>query len=58
MYRRACAASARGGNIVRVSGAAALRNALANAKPGDMIVLADGTYSGDFTLTKSGTAVP
>jgi chitodextrinase len=46
-----------GGRAVPVASAAALRAALAAALPGDVIQLADGTYSGRFTLTdKHGTA--
>ncbi len=33
-----------------------LSEELASAEPGDVIVLADGTYSGEFTIAKSGTA--
>jgi hypothetical protein len=44
------------GNIVSVSTAAALQTALSNAKPGDVITLAAGTYSGNFTATANGTA--
>lgn len=45
-----------GGNPVAVSNAEQLKAALANAKPGDTITMADGTYSGQFNSTKSGTA--
>jgi hypothetical protein len=41
---------------VSVSGASQLRSALSNANAGDTIVVQDGTYTGDFTLTKSGSA--
>ncbi|OQP60616.1 coagulation factor 5/8 type domain-containing protein [Niastella vici] len=41
---------------VYVSTASQLTSALANALPGDSIVLADGTYSGHFTMAVSGTA--
>jgi hypothetical protein len=41
---------------ISVSTASELTSALANAKPGDHIVLAPGTYDGDFTDTHSGTA--
>ncbi|EYF06844.1 hypothetical protein [Chondromyces apiculatus] len=44
------------GNTVQVSTASQLSVALANAAPGDRIVLASGTYSGHFGSTKSGTA--
>jgi hypothetical protein len=39
-----------------VSSAASLQAAMMGAKPGDVIVLAPGTYSGDFQSTASGTA--
>lgn len=45
-----------GSNIVNVSTSAQLTAALAAAQPGQTIELADGTYSGDFTATASGTA--
>jgi hypothetical protein len=38
-----------------VRGAAALRSALAGAKPGDVIVLAPGIYRGAFSIQASGT---
>ncbi|MDB5243849.1 MAG: hypothetical protein JWP57_4475, partial [Spirosoma sp.] len=41
---------------VRVSTAGELTRALENAKPGDVISLADGTYTGEFTAKTSGTA--
>ena len=44
------------GNVVSVSNAGQLTAALSNAKPGDTITLADGTYSGQFVSGKSGTA--
>lgn len=44
------------GNVVRVNSAPQLTSALSAAKPGDVIILADGTYSGRFNSTKSGTA--
>jgi hypothetical protein len=50
------AAPASGGRIVNVSTAAQLTSALANAAPGDTITLADGTYSGQFNSTRSGTS--
>lgn len=40
---------------VAVSDADQLRTALADARPGDVIALADGTYAGPFTLEASGT---
>lgn len=42
-------------NVVNVSTTAALKSALSSAKPGDTIKLADGTYKGPFTLSRSGT---
>jgi hypothetical protein len=39
-----------------VSSAGALRSALSTARPGSTIVVKGGNYSGDFTLSKSGTA--
>ncbi len=45
-----------GGTTVAVGTAAQLTSALAAAKAGDVITLADGTYSGKFSSTKSGTA--
>jgi hypothetical protein len=45
-----------GGRIVNVSTATQLTAALANAAPGDVITMANGTYSGKFTSTRSGTA--
>ncbi|HEY0139088.1 MAG TPA: hypothetical protein VGB85_33605, partial [Nannocystis sp.] len=41
---------------VMVSDAAGLSAALAAAAPGDVISLADGTYSGQFSISASGTA--
>jgi nitrous oxidase accessory protein NosD len=41
---------------VNVSTAAQLKTALTNARPGDTIKLADGTYSGNFKTTVSGTS--
>ncbi|MER7621364.1 right-handed parallel beta-helix repeat-containing protein [Streptomyces sp. NPDC126503] len=41
---------------VEVSTTAQLRTALANARPGDTIRLADGTYTGNFKATTPGTA--
>jgi hypothetical protein len=40
---------------VDVANASQLTTALSNARPGDDIVLANGTYSGNFTLSTSGT---
>jgi hypothetical protein len=42
--------------VVKVASATGLTAALTNAQPGDLILLADGTYSGHFTLTRPGTA--
>ena len=39
-----------------VSSASALKQALASARPGETIALAPGTYAGNFTATRSGTA--
>ncbi|MBY0276291.1 hypothetical protein K2Z84_13170 [Candidatus Binatia bacterium] len=41
--------------IVPVANAAALAAALADARPGDVITLADGVYAGPFVLSASGT---
>lgn len=41
---------------VKVSNAATLEQALAQARPGDSISLANGTYAGNFTAEISGTA--
>lgn len=38
-----------------VRNATELTNALASAQPGDLIVLENGTYSGDFVLSANGT---
>lgn len=45
-----------GKRVVEVGAAAALHTALAAAQPGDLIVLADGVYSGEFVAARSGTA--
>jgi len=50
------AAGCRGEGDHTVADAAALKRALATACPGDHIVLASGTYAGNFTLNASGTA--
>ncbi|MBA2246049.1 MAG: Ig-like domain-containing protein [Gemmatimonadetes bacterium] len=42
--------------LVQVSGATQLADALKNAQPGDLIWLSDGTYSGEFSTDRSGTA--
>ncbi len=44
------------GRTVRVASAAELRQALADAQPGDRIQLADGEYEGSFEATSNGTA--
>lgn len=44
------------GRAVSVSTAAQLTTALANAQPGDVITMADGTYSGRFNSVASGTS--
>ncbi|MGW0576639.1 right-handed parallel beta-helix repeat-containing protein [Streptomyces sp. NPDC002920] len=41
---------------IKVSDAATLEQALAQAQPGDSISLANGTYAGNFTAEASGTA--
>ncbi|WP_435970687.1 right-handed parallel beta-helix repeat-containing protein [Streptomyces sp. Qhu_M48] len=41
---------------IEVSTAAQLKTALTNARPGDTIHLADGTYTGNFKATTPGTA--
>ncbi|MGP8302554.1 right-handed parallel beta-helix repeat-containing protein [Streptomyces inhibens] len=42
--------------VIEVSTAAQLKDALAAAKPGDSIQLADGTYNGNFKTTAAGTS--
>ncbi|MEU9123791.1 hypothetical protein AB0C96_28680 [Streptomyces sp. NPDC048506] len=42
--------------VVDLSTAAQLKDALAAARPGDRIQLADGTYHGNFTTAAAGTA--
>jgi hypothetical protein len=42
--------------LVQVSSASQLASALSNAQPGDQIRIARGTYSGAFSLARSGTA--
>lgn len=44
------------GAVVSVSTAPELSTALGAARPGETIVLRDGTYQGNFTLRSSGTA--
>lgn len=41
--------------LINVSNSSELTAALSEASPGDDIVLADGTYSGNFTLSANGT---
>ncbi len=50
-----CSAYAKSG-VTDVSTAAQLKSALAAAKPGQLIQLADGTYKGNFVAAKSGTS--
>ena len=45
-----------GGTTIAVATASQLTDALAAAAPGQTIVIADGTYTGNFTLRRSGTA--
>jgi hypothetical protein len=45
-----------GQTVVNVSSASALTSALSAAGPGTTIVMADGTYSGSFNCSKSGSA--
>lgn len=45
-----------GGSVVNVANAGQLTTALANAQAGQTIQLADGTYSGRFVTTRSGTS--
>jgi Chondroitinase B len=42
-------------NVVNVTDAASLNSALGNARPGDVVTLASGTYAGNFTIQASGT---
>lgn len=42
--------------VVSVTNASQLASAIADARGGDLITLADGTYSGRFTLSASGSA--
>ena len=44
------------GSGTRVSSVGDLRSALANARPGETIILAPGVYQGDFQATVSGTS--
>lgn len=39
-----------------VSGSAGLRSALSSASPGDTIIVASGTYTGDYSTSRSGSA--
>jgi len=43
--------------VVNVATASALRTALSKALPGDQVRLAAGTYTGNFTLARGGTAL-
>ena len=52
--RDACASGS--GRPVEISTAGELEAALANARPGDLIRLEDGTYDGTFVADRSGTA--
>ena len=42
--------------LVNVSTTSQLSAALSNAQPGDLILLADGTYQGNWNISRSGTA--
>jgi hypothetical protein len=42
--------------VVSVSSASGLTSAINNAQPGDLIQLASGTYTGRWTVTRSGTS--
>jgi hypothetical protein len=53
---RAVPADPKTPHVVNVSDAASLMTALSAANPGDVITLANGTYSGQFRLDASGTA--
>lgn len=46
-----------GTRTVNVATSAQLATALAGARPGDLIVMAPGTYTGRYSLTPSGTAL-
>lgn len=48
-----CATEA--GRAIPVANAAELTSALAEAMPGDRIVLADGVYSGNYVIDRNGT---
>ncbi|MET7619604.1 right-handed parallel beta-helix repeat-containing protein [Streptomyces sp. NPDC005408] len=50
------AAPARAATVIDVTTAARLKSALSAARPGDTIQLADGTYTGNFKTTVSGTS--
>lgn len=43
-----------GQRVVQVRSSSELRNALSSAQPGNVITLANGTYSGNFTFGRSG----
>lgn len=42
--------------VVNVANISQLRSALSSANPGDVILLANGTYSGSISISRSGTA--
>ncbi|MFI7233921.1 right-handed parallel beta-helix repeat-containing protein [Streptomyces cyaneofuscatus] len=50
------AAPANAAAVIDVSTAAQLKSALTTVSPGDMIRLADGTYTGNFKATRPGTS--
>ena len=54
---RAVPADPQSPKMVAVSDVAGLKTALAGAQPGDIITLAEGTYTGQFELSKAGTAL-
>jgi hypothetical protein len=53
---RSVPAAPKAPNVRNVTDAAGLNTALNSAQPGDVITLANGTYSGNFSLDASGTA--
>lgn len=54
---KACSTSApNNGKIINVSSGGNVQSAVNSAKPGDTVVVASGTYSSGFTVSKSGTA--
>ncbi|HEX8389975.1 MAG TPA: right-handed parallel beta-helix repeat-containing protein [Candidatus Saccharimonadales bacterium] len=56
VFKQASTPSPTGGRIVNVKTATELTAALAAAKAGDTIQMADGTYTGSFNSTASGTS--